>query len=618
MRPSALTVAVVGPLILYLFLASTTLLRPLNGGDVATWTIPDPPPRSVLLIEADGTRVMAAETGDGLEVASTRWRVGPLEVEHADHRYTTTFRFGPLRLPWMQNEYTSAIPDWPSIIVRRATGSVAAGQWLMVLGGALLLVLASLLVGRELGPVAAATCGLWLATDVWFHAYKKVGNGTELLEQVLPFLAFVFALEALRQGRAKLGFLAGVMVGLGLVTKLPTAAPALAIAVGVLPLRPFRDTERPVRTVAAVVLGVVVGLLPNLAYWADTRLLDHLPGEPRLEGADSWEGRLRESGQSEVRSRKGRKTVDPWTFATAGVRWWASHYEARGRILNARPGERVERPAPPPASGLQRIEPLGVAALIAVAVLGVALRLGEVGTGELGRAALATWLALAALATPVVIRRMHGDAHHMALWLPLLPMALGAGAALAWEAAGPRLKPVVLTLLIVSAMLVPARTASLGRFDAEVEERAGRLMDWTNVRELTAALEEQGATDPAILSYEGMALFEGLTDGRVRPWQYWRANIRGVPGRPAPAHGSDAWLAAVLRAHAGGHLLVIAAPPALGQQPGGRSFWTAAELSEVGRRQGQSVFEVRDLRDARGRWYATLYAVGPIPSAGTR
>lgn len=613
MRPSALAVAVVGPLLLYLLLAATTLLQPLNGGDVATWTTPWPPLRSVVLIEEDGTRVLAAETGDGLEVTATTWQVGPLAVEHSDHRYTAIAQLGPLRLPWMQNEYTSAIPDWPAIAVRRLTGSVAVGQWVMVLAGALLLLLASLLVGRELGPVAAAVCGLWMATDVWLHAYRKVGNGTEVAELFAPLLAFVFALEAIRQGRARLALTAGVAVGLGLAVKLPTAAPALAIALAVLPLRPFRETERPLRLIGAAVLGVLLGLLPNLLYWGDTRLLDHLPDAPRLEGADSWEGRLRESADAEVRSRKGKKTVAPWTFATAGGRWWASHYDARGSMLNASAGQDVERPPLPAPTGLQRMQPLGVAALILLAGLGLVAAARRRDSGEFGRAQLAIWLALAALAIPPLIRWMHGDAHHMTLWLPVLPMALGAGAALAWET--PRLRPVALTLLLVAGTLVPARTADLAGFDEEVETRAGRLLDWTNVRHLAQVLEEERATEPAILTYEGMALLEGLSAGRVRPWQYWRANIRGPADRQVPAHGSDRWLGAILKAHAGGHLLVLAAPPALGNQPGGRSFWTDEELRTVANRQAQALFEVRRLEDSHGRWYATLYAVGPVPPA---
>lgn len=165
-----------------------------------------------------------------------------------------------------------------------------------------------------------------------------------------------------------------------------------------------------------------------------------------------------------------------------------------------------------------------------------------------------------------------------------------------------RARAVVLALAVVAGL---GRGAELADLDGRMVAEIGRLEDAEAQRALADALLELGAEAPAVLEYNWMSLLQAWTDGRVRPWLYGRSTVAGATVDRCRTSEDPAWLAAVLRGHVGGHV-VVSWGPAQPDAPAAFSpeqVQAAAELAQV------RAEPVRQVRDDQGRWLATIWGV---------
>jgi hypothetical protein len=589
--------AVAGALLLYAALWVGGMRRPAPNGDaISTWgTLA--PHRSLLCVE-EGPRLVLAPSPTRAdrevvhaELETTEIRQGgAVGVVHRDHCYRASFSFHGWETPWMKNDYTSALPEWLPHLAFRLTRSMEAGRATTMLLGALALALCGLTAGRIGGWTAAAIAGGLLAVDPLFHVYKKIAGGAEVWLQLCAAGAMYLVARAV-QDRAPIRLVpAALLVGVGLHVKPTFAAVAVPLILLSLPVLPWSALDRRGwrRVLAAMAVAGLVGASPALLYQA-TR--------PHEAGSIGWQESARARTHSLI-SRlldgsstdgdKGKDVPAPRLFLEPGT-WLASYYDTRDRLGNE-PGPREHAPPdrPPP--------------LVQLGAVAAALLLGLAVSGAVARRGLVGWALGLGVAVPICVRVMHPDTHHLALALPPLTVALGAGAAAA--VASRRARG---AMLLVAAIACLGRGADLLRVDGLLDARVGRLLDRTSWPPLIDALLEEGATDPAVLDYEAMSLFDLHSGGRVRPFLYARAG--GTRDRSCLPAGSDAWLGEILRAHRGGHLLILWGVDGIPTGAAATSWVDPARIASVARSAGLRVERRRELRDGRGRWYATLWAI---------
>ena len=198
----------------------------------------------------------------------------------------------------------------------------------------------------------------------------------------------------------------------------------------------------------------------------------------------------------------------------------------------------------------------------------------------------------------------------MALGVPLIGLALGVGTSRGLK--GLQTKGKLYGRILTAILLIGlgTRVIELGQLDRSVTEDGGRLVARENLETLASMLLEEGALNPAVLTYELVGLPEGLTQGRVQPWLWWNTNL-GAGSRDVPSNGSNEWLELLLKSHTDGHLLIAAGPPRGPGTPGGANWFTEASIRRSSYKVGLTVQELRTLRDRQGRWYATLWEISP-------
>lgn len=575
---------------LFVVLWSTTATRLAPSGDAATvWSTLEPS-RTVLCVE-EGRLHLAGEPTEAdraavhAELVGEELRVGP--ALHRDHTYRAVLSLGGVEVPWMKNDYTSALPEWLPHLAFRLGGTVAAGRVPTALMAVVVLLLTMACAARVGGPGGAAIAGLLLATDPAFHAWKKVLAGPEVWLQLCAIgaMACVLTAAARRTGRPLVP--AALLLGLGLHVKPTFAAAALPLVLASVPLLRARRVPVGRRTVAVCAVVGLLGVSPSLAYWASRPgAADGGISQGSQENARGRVGAIVTRWTQPPESREERsKGVSPATALLSPTSWHAGYWAARADQDNDPRTGTGARPAPPPVLG-----GLGARATLFLAGLAV--------FAALRRRGEALWAVGLAALTPLAIHGLHPDPHHLALALPALAVALAAAAKVP-TARGAR---AVVTAMVLLAVI--GRGSELARLDAVLDEHAGRTLDVAGWEALGAALERQGATSVAALEYEVLGVAEAFTGGRVRPFQYARS---GRPG--CLAAGGDAWLGAILEAHAGGHLLVSwgtsGAPTA-----GGRPSWVGPDLlRRVARSVGLGVAPVDEVTDPRGRWVGTLYGI---------
>lgn len=627
-----------GSAALFLLLACTTLRRVAPSAETALWVSTDQ--RTVSRVsEGSGGRPrlqlagpVSQEAGGTvsaeLEAGWTEQRLGPIRVIHSLHRYRTELRLGGLRIPWMVNDYTAAFPDWLPMLLYRATGRMEIGEGANLLLAALLVGFASGWAARRRGVVAGALVGLLLATDLWFHIYKKLLGSTEVWLQGLALLLIVLVLDSRSfRGRRHTLLVAGLS-GLGLsvkVTFVGVLAPVLLAALLLRRAEVPANGPKPRRwrgRWALVILAFSVGFSPT---WT-MHLIRSSASEVTTEvaGHDTLAGRLIELNMR-LKPRKVspgiRKQSSPYDFLFSADAYWRGLYRLKGELSNHSPelspdlqreiaGAAGRGPVAlsdlgAPAHRSFRLHRIGLGALFFLVLLGFVR-----GT-RLERVLLPTALCVLLLAWA-----LHGDAHHLALGTPLLALAFGVVAARGLEKVRGRSR--ILAGLLCAALVLgmAGRLSALYRFDTSVSEGAGRLLVRQNIEKLTEVLEAEGARNPAVLTYELVALLEGMSGGSIRPWMWWKANLLSRSS-PTIRNGSAEWLRLLLRSHRGGYLLVASGPPSGPGTPAGVSWFDGHDLKEAGQQVGIEPRAVRELRDSEGRWYATLWALQaaavPIP-----
>ena len=165
--------------------------------------------------------------------------------------------------------------------------------------------------------------------------------------------------------------------------------------------------------------------------------------------------------------------------------------------------------------------------------------------------------------------------------------------------------------LLAAAVLFGAagRTSALFGLERDLDDQVGRLSDARNQARLAGALVDLGATSPAVLEYDLMSLMDGWSGGEVRPWLYARSALGA--GRSDCLFSDDPrWLARIVEAHAGGH--VVVAWGVIGNLGGAQpSSWASpVQVVEAARSVGLTATVAAELRDDRGRWFATIWAIG--------
>lgn len=605
-------------LLFYVVVAALTLPDQGPSSDAAlTWAQPGPS-RTVLCVQ-DGAPVrmtLAAQPTQGAKRAlhanllSTERRLplGPVVLTLRDHTPASTVTVAGLELPWMKNSYAAGWPEIPAHLAWRVFETPRAGQAVHLALGALALLLALGLAGRLGGPFAAGICGLWLAADPWFHVYKRLLGGPEVVLQLAAIGGVALLVAAALRSSWRLLLLGALVFGVGVQVK-PSFSGLVLGAVVAAPVVQRVWSRRAVGLAALVGAALLLGFTPTLAYWALDRAM------PRVqEAAVGQEGaamRVREvvdkltPGKKSSREHMG---FDPKRSSTLldplldPASFWRKHWMLRGAQL-----DKVEPGRPPARTAGQWVGILASLGLIGMAAFAARRRGpgGERDEDEALRRRLVGGLAVLVVVTPFGLRLLNPDPHHLAILLPICAALLGSLLALKDD---PRWRNAVLVVLVL---------ASAGRLhalrlmnDAHVES-AGRFAAVDGQRRVAAALLEEGAEAPAVLAYYGMSRLEAWTGGAVRPFLYTRAS---VSQQPRCVHGRDPrFLEQVVRAHRGGHLLLIASPGS-GIPGAPDEYRSPAQIAEASRRTGIRIEELRRLEDDHGRWLATLYSVAGGPA----
>jgi hypothetical protein len=547
--------------------------------------------------------------------------IGPLRLVYSTHRYWTSLRIGELNIPWMVNEYSAGFPDWIPMGLYHLTGRVEAGEFGNLILSALIIGLAVLWASRKRGSLAGLLVGLYLATDIWFHIYKKMLGSTEIWLQGALLLLTILLFDDGGLSRIRKWASVGLVLGIGLsvkVTFLAVAFPLFLIAL----FQRRSEISKPVGTASPKTLAASLGLLAFILGSAPT-WTSHLiaeAGEVRVEqrGHDNVTARFQELSQRWKAPTKGRafQKRARWTelLLTPGSHW-RGYYFLRGKVSNDQKpidGSKLLAESSRSSSGtvyLSDFDPRPSSTTVlhswALALFFALTLLGTLTGAKLERA-----LCSGAAGTLFLSWLLHGDSHHMALGVPLIGLALGVGASRGLKALQKKSKLYARILTALLLIGLGTRLVELGQLDRSVTEDGGRLVARENLETLASMLLEEGALNPAVLTYELVGLPEGLTQGRVKPWLWWNTNL-GAGSRDVPSNGSNEWLELLLRSHAAGHLLIAAGPPRGPGTPGGANWFTEASIRQSSSKVGLKAQEVRTLRDRQGRWYATLWALTP-------
>lgn len=602
-----------------------------SGDASATWALSQPmhtvlcveetsPPRLTLAHEPSGEDRRAVRAQ--VRTTERRARLGPFPVHLRDHAHRATIEVFGAEIPWMKNDYSSGFADLPAHAAWRllptipSMGGFAFGHYAL---GVLVLALLLRATRRAAGALATLGAGLLVASDPWFLTFKLLNAGHEAMLQVCLAAALWCGVQAAtRESRAWL-FAGALAVGVGLHCKPTFVAPTLGLLLGgaFVAGRPTRAWLGPVAGVLAL---ITVGSAPTWGFWALDAAVPR--AESVVDGQESAANRLRSilsgaetrgetvsdaprpGAQPDARGRDPRtrdpKTRDPKKSTTAlsflldPAGFWTRHWTLRGAIVERRP------PEPSPTPVLRRLGSLATASLLLLACVGAVpvLRAARRGRPERLRAAL---IALPFVTLPV-LRLLSPDPHQLALWLPTVAVAVGVGLA----GLGP-LRRWTAVALVVLTLATVGRLHAVAASSAAHLEHGDPLSLASAQDDLAEALGALESRSIAFLAYDAMARMEVWSDGEVRPWLYSRAMIGGgdcLGGR------DPAFLRQVLRAHRGGHLVIVPSAPT---GPGGRPdpVFSDLRIETAARDAGVTVRKAQTLDDRRGRWLATIWAIDP-------
>jgi hypothetical protein len=627
-------------------LAVVTLRSVAPSGDTVLVWADAAPHRTVLCIQADdGALLMASDPDDELREAldvpleSNQVSLGGegLGVTLTDHAYNSRLRIGPLDLPWMRNGYSSGIPDWIPMALAATPGGWRAGVVFNVLLGGLILLVVLLIAGRLGGPWAVAIAGCLLVAEPQFHYYKKNLAGTESWLQALAVAVVALTWVAWRRGSWRPLAVAALLAGIGLHVKLSFTAVVASLAVGGLvlaawrPLTAGRSRAQVLGGLAALALLVVAGLGPTLVH-NQLKSTWEAPFPGAEQGQSGIPAALRETSRRLARTfslptdpragdgsrrkvARGGKEQSLAGVLFAPGQGLRRHFALRAvHSVGRTNGEaEVEAPRVPPLPFPTLVAMPAAALLLLLAIAGgvrawrAARREPDVGQGD---ARLVAWAGLLVLVLPVAVRIMQPDPHNMAMVRPLL--ALGAGLGVAGLVGGPaglgawRRRGLVTVVAVLASLTLLGRCADLATFDRDQEEAVGRLFDVHNQRALADALEELQAEQPAVLEHELMSVIEAHTHGRVRPVHYARS-AGGTAGVGCTNRNRAPWLEWILKIHEGSYLVQAWGPERSAHQA--PALPRAEEIRSVARRLGLRAEPVRELRDSRDRWFATVWAI---------
>jgi|GEM_PF-2115716 len=651
-QAAALRLAVAASTALFLVLAATTGRRIGPSGDGAQVWAAEEPLRSVLCVEtAPDSRGrprlhVAADPSDAdiasldADLVSAQHRLGnrSLSVVSRDHAYRATVEVFGLSVPWMLNEYGSAVAEWPHALAARLSARpFGAGRALTFVWGALVVALAAWLAGQAGGPWAAGLGGSILATDVWFHYYKRLLAGPEALLQLAAVGTAAFLVLAHQRRAPRFLAAAAFTAAVGIHIKPSFAAVAGVLAAGALIMAPWglfggrEGRRRLLRASAGVLLAAAAGLAPTLG-WVALRqgpladVAEYGMQETAADRLHEVSSNLRGTpeGAAEPAAFAPKRGVGPLDLYARPTVPLRQHLSLRDHGANDALPARAQQSWSPPSIPAEptwlRASRGSVWLLGFLALLGglAAARRDWTSRGPGERSPrddgprIAWWLVGIACVLPPAIRRLHPDMHHLALWIPFGAVAVGAGAgrllATPWAGRVPGVAVAVGVLLTLSA--AGARIHDLRQVDGALVTEAGRLLDADAQRALAATLDALDDPAPAVLEYELMALIEGWTDSRVRPWLYGRSALAGDRPDLCSAADEPRWLEAILQAHAGHHL-VVAAGPRPGQGEPTTWFSDPTVLRAASRARVRVRREER-LADDRGRWTATVWSVESI------
>ena len=612
-----------GFVLLYAVAALSTgrLLAP-SGDTVLAWAH-ERPVAAVLCVERGGRLTLASEVDDELrravpaELASDSVELPGAILSR--HVYNARWRAGPLDLPWMRNGYSSGLPDWiPRWIALSPLGWAGGRAWNQALGG-LVLLGALLLAARLGGSGAVLVTGALLATEPQFHYYKHVLGGTEVWLQGLALGVTALCWWAWRSGSGRLLAVAALAAGLGLHVKLSFAG-FLAALIGsgllVAAWRPFTGGRSPSQRLgglALLTLLVGLGASPTVLYHAARST--HEGALPAMAaGQVSVRGALLDLGQNvqqalglvDSTDKEQGKAQSVTMDLLAPSRGMRRIFAGRANRSNdAARHPRSDVPVPPQPALARAAIPAQLALLFAALLGGgLAWRRRIVEPDQ----RLVAWSLGLAVLCPLAMRALSPDPHNLALARPLWALGLGLGAA-TWATGAPgRWRRAVLVAL--ATLVLIGETTDLAALDRDLDATAGRLSDVRNQRALADTLVELGSRHPAVLEHELMSVIEAHSHGRVRPLHYARSSL-GRAGPQCVARSDPDWLRAIVRAHRGDFIVLAWGPYASpGAAPG---LPEDGALRAAGAAEGLAVEPERVLLDARGRWFATLWAVGDRP-----
>ena len=144
----------------------------------------------------------------------------------------------------------------------------------------LLTLLAGLAAGwtcRRRGPIAGLLVGAILATDLWFHVYKKLLGSTDLWLQALTVLIVMLLVDWSETRSERKLLLAAGLAGLGLSVKLTFGVVLLAIGLPAVHDEIWEDDEPAPTAVARSEGSPIAGEQPNRPVVAD-----QTPGIPAI------------------------------------------------------------------------------------------------------------------------------------------------------------------------------------------------------------------------------------------------------------------------------------------------------------------------------------------------
>jgi len=603
-------------LLLYLLVAATTLGHVgLSGDSVSGWATAEPH-RTVLCVTASAPprlRLAARPTEDDraqiaarLESSQRDLELGPIAVRLREHTYSAVIDGFGVEIPWMKNDYTAGWTDLPAHVAWSLFGSPRAGQAVHLALGGLVLVLVALLAGRLGGWPAALVAGSWLATDPWFLVYKRFVGGHEVFLQVFAVAGLALLCRAALRRERRAAWAGVFVLGLGLATKPSFAAVLVSVALAAgLVLWRWSPPGGWRRALAVGVALLGLGASPTALSWVAGTLAP--PTEHQTGGKESSRGRLAslakgwDRGRDDVKSRTTAVDVLLWPG-----RYWERHWTISGSLAD----RAAPSAGPRDRSWLERAStPLMVLLLLGGLAGAAGLAQRTVSSPALSAERLGSGAVLIAGVLPFLLRALNPDPHHLALWVPAA--ALGIGVGVGGLVADRR---ALAGLLLVLALLIPGRVLTLRGVDEDVVSRVGRLSAAEGQRDLAEELARRGITAPAVLDFNMMSVLDAWSGGAVRPWLYSRASLG--QGQECLRGDQPAFLRQILRAHAGGHVVIVAGP---NSGPGGRPdpYRSRAAMQEGARAAGVTLHELVSLDDPRGRWMATVWSVDAPPRAAT-